>query len=60
MLLWNKAKEKPSMHSKFKELCIGPHIINKILGFNYYMCEDMKGKVLMLPINERHLKCFFT
>jgi hypothetical protein len=53
VLLWNKAKEKPSMHTKFKALWIGPYIVEKILGFNSYMLKDMKGKILMLPINEK-------
>jgi hypothetical protein len=60
VLLWNKAKEKPSMHTKFKALWMGPYIIKKILGFNSYMLQDMKGKILMLPINGQHLKGFFT
>jgi hypothetical protein len=60
VLLWNKAKEKPSMHTKFEALWIGPYIVEKILGFNSYMLQDMKGKILMFPINGKHLKGFFT
>jgi hypothetical protein len=60
VLLWNKAKEKPSMHTKFEELWIGPYIIDKIMGFNSYMLKDMKGKILMLHVNGKHLKGFFT
>jgi hypothetical protein len=37
VLLWNKAKEKPSMYTKFGALWIGPYIIKKILGFNSYI-----------------------
>jgi hypothetical protein len=47
VLLWNKAKEKPLMHTKFESLWVGPYIIEKITGFNYYMLKDMKGKMLM-------------
>jgi hypothetical protein len=54
--LWNKAKEKPSMHTKFEELWIRPYVIENILGFNAYMLQYMKGKRLMLPVNGKHLK----
>jgi hypothetical protein len=37
VLLWNKAKEKFSMHTKFKAPWIKPYFIDKILGFNSYM-----------------------
>jgi hypothetical protein len=60
VLLWNKAKEKPSIHTKFEALWIVPYIVEKILVFNYYILKDMKGKRLMLNINEQYLKGFFT
>jgi hypothetical protein len=60
VLLWNKAKEKPSMHIKFEALWIGPYIVKNILGFNSYMLQYMMSKILMLPINEKHLKGLFT
>jgi hypothetical protein len=60
VLIWNKAKEKPSMHTKFEVLWIGPYIIENILGFNSYMLKDMKGKILLMPINVKHLKGFFN
>jgi hypothetical protein len=59
VLLWNKAKEKPSMHTKFEALWIGSYIIENIMGFNSYMLKDMKGKMLMFHVNGRHLKIFF-
>jgi hypothetical protein len=34
VLFWNKAKEKPSMHTKFEALWIRPYLIEKILGEN--------------------------
>jgi hypothetical protein len=37
VLLSNKAKEKPSMHTKLEALWIRPYIVEKILGFNSYM-----------------------
>jgi hypothetical protein len=60
VLLWNKTKEKSVMHKKFEVLWIGPFIIEKIMGFNSYMVQDMKGKILMFPINEQHSKGFFS
>jgi hypothetical protein len=44
------------MHTKFEALWIGLYIIENILGFNSYMLKDMKGKMLMFPVNGRHLK----
>jgi len=60
VLLWNEAEEKSSMHTKFESLWIGPYIVKKILGFNSYMLQDMKGKIFMLPVNGKHLKGFFS
>jgi hypothetical protein len=45
VLLWNKAKENPSMHIKFEELWIGPYIIENILGYNSYLLKYMKGTI---------------
>jgi len=39
VLLWNKEKEKPSMHTKFEALWIMPYIIEKIMVFNSYMLK---------------------
>jgi hypothetical protein len=44
------------MHTKFKALWVGPYIIEKIMRFNSYMLKDMKGKMLVLPVNGKHLK----
>jgi hypothetical protein len=60
VLLWNKGKENLSIHTKFEALWIGPYVIEKILGFNSYMLQDMKGQRLMLPVNWQHLKGFFS
>ena len=60
VLLWNEDKEKLLMHAKFEALCIGPFFVKKILGFNFYMLQDMNGKIVMLPINRKHLKGFFS
>jgi hypothetical protein len=35
VLLWNKAKEKPSLHSKFDALWIGPYQIENKLWFQF-------------------------
>jgi hypothetical protein len=60
VLLWNKAKENPSMHTKFESLWIEPYVVENILGFNSYMLQDMKGKRLMFLVNEKHMKGFFS
>jgi hypothetical protein len=60
VLIWNKVKEKRCMHTKLEALWIGPYVINNILAFNSYILQDMKGKRLMLPVNEQHLKGFFS
>jgi hypothetical protein len=48
VLLWNKAKEKPSLHSNFDALWIGPYQIEKVCGFNSYLLKGMDGKLLKL------------
>jgi hypothetical protein len=42
VLLWNKEKENPSLHTKFEALWIGPYTIEKNLGYNCYLLRDMK------------------
>jgi hypothetical protein len=39
------------MHTKFEALWIGPYIVEKIMGFNFYILQEMKGEILMLSIN---------
>jgi hypothetical protein len=56
VLLWNKEKEKPSLHTKFEALWIGPYMIEKVLGYNSYLLKDMKGTIQMFPVNGKHLK----
>jgi hypothetical protein len=60
VLLWNKAKEKPSMHRKFEAIWIRPYVVEKILGFNTYMLQDMKDKRFILRVNGQHLKGLFS
>jgi len=60
VLLWNKAKEKPSLHTKFEALWIELYIIKNILGYNSYLLKEMKWIVQMLSFNGQHLKSFFS
>jgi hypothetical protein len=60
VLLWNKSKEKSSMHTKFATLWFGPYIIEKILGYNSYLIKDMKGTMQEFPFNGHHLKNLFS
>jgi hypothetical protein len=48
------------MHTKFEVLYIRPYIIENILGFSAYILKDMKGEMLMLPVNGKHLKNNFA
>lgn len=59
-LLWNKAKEKPSLHTNFEVLWIDPYMIEKVLGYNSYQLKYMKGTIHMLLVNEQHLKKKFS
>jgi hypothetical protein len=59
VLLWNKAKEKPSFHTKFEALWIGPYHIEKVIGYNSYLLKDMKGMIQPFPVNGKYLKHFF-
>ena len=60
VLLWNKAKEKPSMQTKFEAFWIGPYQIEKVIGCNSCIIKDLDGTVHKLPLNGHHLKNFFT
>jgi hypothetical protein len=59
VLLWNKAKEKPSFHTKFEALWIGPYQIEKVIGYNSYLFKDMKGMIQPFPMNGKYLKNLF-
>jgi hypothetical protein len=39
VLLWNKAKEKPSLHTKFEALWIDPYMIKKCYGIQFLSVE---------------------
>jgi len=60
VLLWNKEKENPSLHTKFEVLWIVPYIIEKNLGYKSYLIKDMKGTVQMFPVNGQHLKSLIS
>lgn len=60
ILLWNKDREKQSMHNNFEALWIGPQQIEKIIGFNSYFMRDLDGNVLKFFLNKHHLKHLFT
>ena len=53
--MWNKAKEKPSMHIEFEDLWIGHYQIEKVIGFNSYIIKDLDGIVHKLLVNGYHL-----
>jgi hypothetical protein len=43
VLLWNKEKENPSMHTKFEALWIGLYIIEKISKFQFIYAQGHEG-----------------
>jgi hypothetical protein len=49
VLLWKKEKEKPSFHTKFEALWIGPYQIERVIGYNSYSLKDMKGMIPQVP-----------
>lgn len=60
MILWNKYKEIPSLHTKFEALWIGPYEIEKVIVFNSYIIMDLDGTIHKFTVNGDHLKDFFT
>jgi hypothetical protein len=60
VLLWNKEKEKPSLHTKFEALWIGSYVNEKVIGNNSYLLRDMKGIVHTFLVNGKHLKRYFS
>jgi hypothetical protein len=60
VLLWNKGGEKPSLHTKFEALWIGPYLNENVLGYNPYLLKDMKGTIQTLLSNGKYLKIFFS
>jgi hypothetical protein len=59
VLLWDKRKEKPSMHKKFDSLWGGPYKIMSCAGTNSFNLETMEGEILKLPINTLHIKRYY-
>jgi len=60
VLLWNKEKEKPSLHTEFEALWIDPYMIENVMGNFFYLLKDMKGIDHMFPVNGQHLKNVFS
>jgi len=60
VLLCNKEKEKPSLHTKFDALWIGLYTFENILGYNSYLLKDMKGTIQVFSVNGEHLKIFLS
>jgi hypothetical protein len=56
VLLWDKRREKPSMHKKFDSLWAGPYKILSCAGTNSFNLETMEGEAQKLPVNALHIK----
>jgi hypothetical protein len=51
VLLWDKRREKPSMHKKFDGLWIRPYKIMSEVGINSFNMSMLEGEALKLPVN---------
>jgi transposase InsO family protein len=59
VLLWDKRKEKPSMHKKFDSLWTGPYKIMSHAGTNSFNLGTVEGEALRLPVNALHIKRYY-
>jgi hypothetical protein len=58
VLKWDARKEDAGKHSKFDHIWCGPFKIVADEGNNSFLLENLDGKILNAPINERYLKNF--
>jgi hypothetical protein len=60
VLMWDKMKEKPSMHTNFDSLWLGPYKIENIFGIGSFYLTTHEGRRLPLLINVSLLKPFYV
>jgi hypothetical protein len=58
ILKWDARKEESGKHYKFDHIWCGPFNITTSKGKNFFLLENLDGKTLNSPINERYLKHF--
>lgn len=58
--MWNKAKEDPGKHSKFKFLWIGPYVINQNHSDNSYLLAHPNDTLFNYSTNGQYLKKYYT
>jgi hypothetical protein len=59
VLLWDKRREKPSMHKKLDGLQTGPYKVMSQAGTNSSNLTTLEGEALKLPVNAIHIKHYF-
>ena len=57
--VFDKAKEKPSNHTKFQRFWIGPYQIAEIVGENTFRLGTLDGYFLPFLFNGQFLKHYF-
>lgn len=60
VLLWDKRSEKPGKHAKFDSLWLGPYVVSRTAGKNSCYLSTFEGEELLLPVNGRLLKIYFS
>jgi hypothetical protein len=58
VLKWDSRKEDSGKHDKFDHIWCGPFKIIDFEGKNYFLLENLDGKILNAPINGHYLKHF--
>jgi hypothetical protein len=59
VLLWDKRREKPSMHKKLDGLWTSPYMIMSPTGTNLLNLGTLEGEALKLPVNVIHIKHYY-
>jgi hypothetical protein len=56
VLKWDDRKEDSVKHGKFDHIWYGPFKVTALEGKNYFLLENLDGKILNAPVNGRYLK----
>lgn len=56
ILKWDEERSKPKRHKKIDSLSLLPCIIVWEIQTNAYDLEQMDGQIILITINEQHLK----
>ena len=56
VLKWDARKEDSTKHGKFDHIWYGAFKVAAPKGKNSFLLENLDGKILNAPVNERYLK----